>query len=426
MRTLIAWIEDRRIGSFSEAPQADGGDLFAFEYEASTSRDIVSLTMVPTPDDLRFETRTFPAPFDMILPEGEQRQRIEEARKIFRTDSFSLLSYVGANPINRVRFLTPGTMPQNDPPDLPPPPEIAKCTKGRKLFRDLLEALDLRQGIAGVQPKILGAPSERAKLSPQLRQFRGSTHILKSSTTRFPFLATNEQVCLEVFKAAGLAIPNTTLSADGELLLVDRFDIRDGKCIGFEEAAALMGETSASKYARDYGSLIMSLTKFVRPETEDKMCVDVVKAIVLNHLIGNGDAHLKNFGVLYTDSTDVSLAPFYDCISTLPYIPNDVPALALSLDWYSKAWWPRVKIEEFARDYGDLSHAEVTALIDECIDAVMGGVAALPRYKNEIPAFSKLANQMAEIWTGRVTAFAEEQSIVKRKRARKTVRGRKP
>lgn len=70
MRTLVAWIEDRRIGLFTETPQPDGSNLFAFEYESVTERDIVSLTMVPVPGDLRFETRSFPSPFDMILPEG--------------------------------------------------------------------------------------------------------------------------------------------------------------------------------------------------------------------------------------------------------------------------------------------------------------------------------------------------------------------
>jgi len=60
-------------------------------------------------------------------------------------------------------------------------------------------------------------------------------------------------------------------------------------------------------------------------------------------------AHLKNFGVLYHDDLDVRLAPFYDVVSTLAHIPEDVPALALSFEWYSKAWWPRARVEEFAR-----------------------------------------------------------------------------
>ncbi len=419
MRTLFAWIEDRRVGSFTEAPQPDGSTVYSFEYERLTSEDIVSLTMVPVEGELRFETRTFPAPFDMILPEGERRARIEAARKILRTDSFSLLSYVGWNPVNRVRFLPPGETPHDKPPELPTPAQIATHTKGKEMFRALISELDLRQGIAGVQPKVLGAPTERIKLSPDLRQFRGSTHILKASTSQFPFLAVNERVCLEVFSVAGLQTPNTTLSADGELLLVERFDIRaNGRCEGFEEAAALMGETSATKYQRDYGSMIESLVQFVGPHIGNPVRAPLAKALLLNHLLGNGDAHLKNFGVLYENAAHVSLAPFYDCVSTLPYIPDDVPALALSFEWYSKAWWPRVKIEEFALAFGGLSPVEVRRMIEACSTAVMHGVERVSRYGREIAGFGKLAKQIAQLWRDRVDAFNAEDSGLKRARTR--------
>jgi serine/threonine-protein kinase HipA len=159
------------------------------------------------------------------------------------------------------------------------------------------------------------------------------------------------------------------------LLLVKRFDILpDGNTLGFEEAAALMGETSATKYQRDYGSMLDSLSEFVPLEAEDALRRDLTKALVLNYLLGNGDAHLKNFGLIYADDRDVSLAPFYDCVSTMVYIPEDIPALALSLDWYSKAWWPRIKLEEFAQTYGRLSHAEALRTIDEWFAAVTEGV----------------------------------------------------
>jgi serine/threonine-protein kinase HipA len=420
MRTLAAWIEDRRIGSFIEDPQADGGILYAFEYDSVTTEDIVSLTMVPAEGELRFATRSFPAPFDMILPEGERRAKIEASRKILRTDSFSLLSYVGWNPVNRVRFLPPDEVPGNEPPELPTPAEIASYTKGKEMFRARLAELDLRQGISGVQPKLLGAPAQRDKLSPALRQFRGSTHILKASTDRFPFLAVNERTCLEVFQAAGLATPHTTLSADGELLLVERFDIRGQRhCVGFEEAAALMGETSATKYQRDYGSMIESLVQFVAPHQEDSIRRPLTKALLLNHLLGNGDAHLKNFGVLYEDAARVTLAPFYDCVSTLPYIPEDVPALALSFEWYSKAWWPRRKIEDFAIDYGGLSPAETARMIEECSSAVDQGIDTVTRFGREIPGFGALAQRIAQLWRERVTAFAMEETGLKRRRTRR-------
>ncbi len=403
MPELVAWVDGREVGRFSEHHVAEGS-LFTFEYvEEASAEDLVSLTMIPLPHQRRFDSRVFPPAFDMILPEGERRLRIEEARKIVRTDAFSLLSYVGANPVNRVRFLQPGAAPDQEVPQLPTPTEIANSSAGQALFQRLMADLDLRQGIAGVQPKVLGAVEGARKLSPDLRQQRGSTHILKSSTRAFPFLAANEFICLKVFEMAGLRTPEVTLSADGELLLVERFDILgEGQHLGFEEAAVLMGENSTTKYQRDYGSMIESLALFVEPQSEDATRRDVSKAVVLNWLLGNGDAHLKNFGVLYHDDLDVRLAPFYDVVSTLPYIPEDVPALALSFEWYSKGWWPREKIEEFVRTYGKLSRADTARLFEESLTAVDQGLKLAEKLGKQIHGFAELAATLTRLWASRM------------------------
>jgi serine/threonine-protein kinase HipA len=407
MPELLAWVDDRRVGRFTQQHVA-AGDRFVFEYDESAApEDLVSLTMVPLPYSRRFETSNFPPAFDMILPEGERRQRIEEAaRKIVRTDDFSLLSYVGANPVNRVRFLRPDADPNDEMPRLPTPREIQNCQEGQALFEKLMHDLDLRQGIAGVQPKVLGQIPLDTKKSPDPRQPRGSTHILKASTPTFPYLAANESLCLEVFAAAGLATPNTTLSADGELLLVERFDVLPkGQHLGFEEAASLMGETSATKYQRDYGTLIDVLGEFVGPNNEPALRHDFTLALVLNWLLGNGDAHLKNFGVLYHDDLDVRPAPFYDCVATLPYLSEDVPALALSFDWYSKAWWPRQKIEEFAQTYGRLTNPETTRMFDRAFDALDTGLKSARRLGKQIPGFLPLSEQLRALWVERRAAF---------------------
>lgn len=211
---------------------------------------------------------------------------------------------------------------------------------------------------------------------------------------------------MHIFRAAGLAVPIVTLSADGELLLVERFDIpSSGRHLGFEEAAVLMGETGATKYQRDYGSMIESLASFVDVRTEDVMRRDVMKALVLNWLLGNGDAHLKNFGVLYRDDLDVRLAPFYDVVSTLPYIPKDVPALALSFDWYSKDWWPRARLEQFARTHGKLSRADTTRMFDECLGAIAEGSRLAGKMGMQIRGFSELATTLTGLWKTRAGTF---------------------
>lgn len=406
MADLVAWVNGREVGRFSQLHLADGSQ-FRFDYrEDVDAGHLASLTMIPLPQRRHFESRQFPPAFEMILPEGQRRQRIEAARKIVRTDDFSVLAYVGGNPVNRVRFLPPGADPDQAISPLPSAPEIANCSAGQALFQKLMAEVDLRQGIAGVQPKVLGAVNAAVKMSPELRQQRGNTHILKASTSEFPYLAANEYICLKVFESAGLAVPTVTLSADGELLLVERFDTtKDGMHLGFEEVAVLMGETSATKYQRDYGSMVESLASFIELPAEDAMRRDVTAALVLNWLLGNGDAHLKNFGVLYHDDGDVRLAPFYDVVSTLVYLPEDVPALALSFEWYSKAWWPRARVEEFARHYGKMTPAESARMFDRCIEAVAEGSRLAKQLAARIKGFGDLGTKLAALWQERIVAF---------------------
>lgn len=419
MPELWVWIGARRVGTFSVERTA-AGDRYRFEYEPeATAADLVSLTMVPGVHGRSFEVGSFPAPFDMILPEGERRARIEEARKILKTDAFSLLGYVGVNPVNRVRFLAPGAAHDAALPDLPTPREIATCEDGHALFRRLVDELDLRQGIAGVQPKILGRAEHPAKPSPALRNYRGSTHILKASTARFPFLATNEHICQEALRAAGLPVPDNVLSADGQLLLVKRFDVQDdGTLLGFEEAGALMGERAEGKYQRDYGSMFDQLARFVPPADETDTRQDLMKALLLSYLLGNGDAHLKNFGLVYSSYGDARLAPMYDCISTLAYIDDDVPALALSFEFYSKAWWPLERVIEFADQYGGMTHQNLRHTVDHARSAVAHGLELVAKHSRAQPGFAPVGARMKSVMTERLALFKTFGGTPKGRRAK--------
>ena len=84
MAELVAWVDGQEVGRFSEQHVPDGSS-FTFEYaEGASAEDLVSLTMIPLPHQRRFDSRVFPPAFDMILPEGERRLRIEAARKILQ------------------------------------------------------------------------------------------------------------------------------------------------------------------------------------------------------------------------------------------------------------------------------------------------------------------------------------------------------
>ena len=89
--------------------------------------------------------------------------------------------------------------------------------------------------------------------------------------------------------------------------------------------------------------------------------------LVINTHLQNGDAHLKNFGVVYNDETDVKLSPAYDVVSTSCYIRNDVGALTMM---GSKKWWSQKFLIQFAQTSCDISKLRAEVLYEECMKAL--------------------------------------------------------
>ena len=101
----------------------------------------------------------------------------------------------------------------------------------------------------------------------------------------------------------------------------------------------------------------------------------------MNYLLKNGDAHLKNFGVLYTSpyTSDVRLSPAYDVVSTVVYIPSDQPALTL---FGKKVWFSKKDLIDFGISYCLLDSERAKILFEQCEYAVI-------EIKREIEAYSK-------------------------------------
>ena len=72
------------------------------------------------------------------------------------------------------------------------------------------------------------------------------------------------------------------------------------------------------------------IAKVLAAEGSRADIAELIRRIVFNALIGNGDMHLKNWSVIYSDKRNASIAPAYDFISTVPYIPQESMGLKLS------------------------------------------------------------------------------------------------
>jgi serine/threonine-protein kinase HipA len=186
----------------------------------------------------------------------------------------------------------------------------------------------LRAGISGVQPKVLVPeylPAERFTANT-------SDLIIKSGREEYPHLAINEFLCMSIAKEAGLPVPEFFLSKNMQLLVVRRFDRDDElNSLGFEDMAALMGLSAEQKYKKSYSHIAKAVRLYCPTEHLRSSLDQLFDTVALSCIVGNCDAHLKNFGLLYSDPTqrDARLAPVYDIVNTTAYIPEDSLALEL-------------------------------------------------------------------------------------------------
>ena len=97
-----------------------------------------------------------------------------------------------------------------------------------------------------------------------------------------------------------------------------------------------------------------SIAQVLGAEGSDADIVEFVRRLTFSALIGNADMHLKNGSLIYPDRRRAALAPAYDLLSTIPYIPDDNAALRVSRTR---------RFDEFTAD--ELSHLAAKALLPE-------------------------------------------------------------
>ena len=254
-----------------------------------------------------------------------------------------------------------------------------------ELFRELVSAFLLRSAVSGVQPKISASLSEGAGKAG----VKTTDVVIKTWTSTFPQLSLNEFLCLKAAEEAGLEVPKRWLSENGRFLIVERFDRKDGNYLGFEEFCSIAGKTRKDKYTGSYEKIAKALSKLTNGNREELK--KLFKRIVLSYLLKDGDAHLKNFGVLYSHpyAGDVRLAPVYDIVCTVIYLPDDTPALPL---FGKKVWHSKDKLIEFGVSYCSLSAEEAREAFQEVVDAVAKVRSFALEYKDAFAGSKEFVN----------------------------------
>ncbi len=398
---IEVWTDATEAGLFDRS--GDRGSTFAYLPGAPPVR-AVSVTMPVRPESWSVSFGLLPI-FEMNLPEGALRERLRLAfaKATGTFDEFDLLSIVGRSQVGRIRYTGDKERLDEDVP-FQSVDEILERGRGGDLFRYLLEKFAPFSGISGVQPKILVRDervfAEMEHTGQRLSQScKGATHIVKFwEPNEYPQLAANEYFCLGAARRCGLGVPPYRLAEDGMALVVDRFDLRiDGTYCGFEDFCVLNGRRTDEKYRGSYETSVMKrFGQFANSTHVNEDMEKLFTLIALNCALRNGDAHLKNFGIVYDDvQGEARLAPVYDLVTTSVYLPKD--SMALTLNGTTK-WASAKDLQRLGETRVGASPARVREILGRIDAAIAATSTELRAHMKEHAEFSDIGNRMLQQW----------------------------
>lgn len=336
-RELEVWLFAERVGALAVI---DGRLNFRYAPDWLVRPAAVSLSsslpLQAEPFD-DHQTRPF---FAGLLPEGQLRLLIAQQFQVSSQNDFALLDHIGGECAGAVSLLEPG-----QPLSSPEHDHDVQWLSGEEIVaildelprRPMLAGKDgLRLSLAGAQDKLpVVFDGDRIGLP---RNGTPSSHVLKPAIRTLSDTVTNEGFCLALAEAMQLKPVKSQVRfvLGREFLLVERYDrVADAqglrRRLHQEDFCQALGVVPEMKYQNEGGPDLAQCFELVRRLTRPSapQILRMLDYVIFNALIGNHDAHAKNFSLLYPNSTPV-LAPLYDVLSTAVY-PNLTPKMAMKI-----------------------------------------------------------------------------------------------
>ncbi|MBR9785480.1 MAG: type II toxin-antitoxin system HipA family toxin [Gammaproteobacteria bacterium] len=294
--------------------------------------------------------------FSNLLPEETMRHYLAERAGVNPAREFFLLWVLGQDLAGAI------TVEPADGESLPPNVQ-------QDIDDEMKIDVPMRFSLAGVQLKFSAVQQANGGLTiPATGQ--GGSWIVKLPSSRFDAVPENEYSMMELARMLGMDVPETQLLPinqianipDGigkfgdafknaQAFVIKRFDRAGDQAVHIEDFAQVFGVYPQDKYKK---ASMRNIAQVIGIEGQDEDIAEFTRRLVFNTLIGNADMHLKNWSVIYKDKRAASIAPAYDFVSTIPYIPDDSASLKVSR---SK------KFSDFTLD--ELSHLAAKAMLPE-------------------------------------------------------------
>ena len=349
LAVLDVRLHKQPIGTLTRLPGDRNFFAFNQDYIDNPERPTLSLSFKDAfgglITDFKPTQTRLPPFFSNLLPEGAMRDYLAGRAKVKPEREFFLAWALGRD--------LPGALHVVSAHDEPlPPDEHGRAQSESSAPEDGV----LRFSLAGVQLKFSAVNEATGGLTVPVDGVGGSW-IVKLPSTKFGGVPENEFAIMELARGIGINVPETKLlplqkieglPAGMDVLgdtafAIKRFDrTAHGEAIHIEDFAQVFGVYPEKKYDK---ASYRNIAEVLWIETGEAGVVEFLRRFVFNALIGNTDMHLKNWSLIYPDRRAAHLAPAYDFVSTIAYLPDDKMALTF-VD--SKAF-ESLTLDQFAR-----------------------------------------------------------------------------
>ena len=342
--------------------------------------------------------------FAGVLPESGKRNLVARNLGVSANNDYALLERIGGDCAGAVTFIESGK-------PLPPEKGEYRLVRDAELEKLLLglPGRPLMAGEAGVRLSLAGVQDKLAVRIIEGKVYlpldgSPSSHILKPAIKEYPGVVQNEAFCMRLAQTVGLNVARVEVGRVGvvDYLCVERYDRSVGPA-GLrrehqEDFCQALNVSPDNKYQAEGGPSLKDCFGLLREASSSPVrdLQAMLDAVIFNCLIGNDDAHGKNFSLLYgrdaTGGRTVSLAPLYDLISTAQY-ENLSKAMAMKLGGESDSQkLSQVHFAKFAEDVG-LTKPIVRRRVAELASAT---AKAIDGVSKELPEAKEIALAVSE------------------------------
>lgn len=403
-QALEIFLGDRHVGTITNLTSDHNVFVFDPEYVADPDRPLLSLGFYNAQGEFAAGARApqvrLPPFFSNLLPEGHLRDYLAARAAINPKRDFPLLWLLGED--------VPGAVIARHP-DVPrprrehAPPHADECA--------VEDPSVLQFSLAGVQLKFSAIKEASGGLTIPAHGM-GGEWIVKMPSATYPNVPENEFTMLAFARRVGIDVPEVGLIDParianmppevrtdlGNAMFIKRFDREGEQRIHVEDFAQIFNQHPADKYKNvSYANMLAGIWRAMGEEQSKEF----VRRLIFSIGIGNADMHLKNWSVIYRDGKTPRLAPAYDYVSTIAYIPNDRLALTIA----KTKEWEKIDgalLERFARRAG-VPRGVVLRAADDMIERMKSEwrnvndeglisqsmLDAIDRHVGRIPLFNK-------------------------------------